>query len=193
MIEVRRADDRTVTYGDGTTSRHGFSFGAHYDPANVSFGRLIAHDLHVLAPGAGFAPHPHRGLEIVSWVLSGTLLHNDETAVRRGTVQHMSAGDGIVHSERNGGPDELRFVQMWLLGNPGKPVYRLGAVDVPEASFRVLSGPTRLAPAPFVHVYVATGTATIGRVELGTGDEARITDEAVDINGDGELLVWRFA
>ncbi|HEY3631857.1 MAG TPA: pirin family protein [Jatrophihabitantaceae bacterium] len=190
MIAIRRAADRTVTYGDGITTRHGFSAGAHYDPANVSFGRLIAHDLHVLAPGAGFGTHRHRSVEIVSWVLSGTLLHNDETAVRPGTVQHVSAGDGIEHSERNGGTDELRFVQMSLLGEAGKPAYRTGSVDVPGARFRVVSGAARLDEAPFVHVYVANGTAAVPGVELGVGDEARITGEAVDIEADGELLVW---
>ena len=191
MIEIRRAADRTVTYGDGITTRHGFSAGAHYDPANVSFGRLIAHDLHVLAPGAGFDRHPHRGVEIVSWVLSGTLLHNDETAVRHGTVQHVSAGDGIEHSERNGGDDELRFVQMSLLGDVGNPAYRIGAVDVPGATFRVVTGAARLGEAPFVHVYVVNGTAAVPGVELGVGDEARISGEAVDIEADGELLVCR--
>jgi len=190
VIEVRRAADRTVTYGDGITTRHGFSSGAHYDPENVSFGRLITHDLHVLAPGAGFDAHRHRGVEIVSWVLSGTLVHNGESAVRHGTVQHVSAGDGIEHSERNGGPDELRFVQMSLLGEPTAPAYRTGAVDVPGASFRVVPGPTRLAAAPFVHAYVATGTAILNGVDLGAGDEARITDESVDVEVDGELLVW---
>ena len=190
MIEIRRAADRTVTYGDGITTRHGFSAGAHYDPANVSFGRLIAHDLHVLAPGAGFDTHRHRGVEIVSWVLSGTLLHNDETAVRHGTVQHLSAGDGIEHSERNGGTDELRFVQMSVLGDAGKPAYRTGTVDLPGATFRVVSGVARLGEAPFVHVYVASGTAVVAGVELVAGDEARITEDAVGVEADGQLLVW---
>lgn len=190
MIETRRAVDRTATYGDGITTRHGFSSGAHYDPENVSFGRLITHDLHVLAPGAGFDTHAHRGVEIVSWVLSGTLLHNDETAVHHGTVQHLSAGRGVEHSERNGGADELRFVQMSLLGAAGAPVYRTGAVDVPGARFRVVSGAVRLDAAPFVHAYVATGTAILNGVDLGAGDEARITDESVDVEVDGELLVW---
>lgn len=193
MIEIRRAGDRTVTYGEGITTRHGFSSGAHYDPGNVSFGRLIAHDLHVLAPGAGFDPHRHRGVEIVSWVLAGTLLHDGTNAVRHGTVQHLSAGDGVEHSERNGGTDELRFVQMTLLGDTGKSAYRTGAVDVPGATFRVLSGAAKLDAAPFVHVYVARGTARVAGLDLATGDEARITDQPVDIAGPGEVLSWAMA
>jgi len=196
VIEIRRAADRAVTTMPGITTMHGFSSGAHYDPANLSFGRLIAHDVHVLAPGAGFDRHPHRGLEIVSWVLSGTLLHDGSTArrttVRHGTVQHLSAGSGVEHEERNGGSDELRFVQMWLLadGPLGEPAYRTGAVEVPGARFDVVTGAARLAAAPFVHVFVADGTARVGAAELAAGDEARITDEAVDVAAEGELLVW---
>ena len=196
MIEIRRAADRAVTVMPGITTTHGFSSGAHYDPANLSFGRLIAHDVHVLAPGAGFDRHPHRGLEIVSWVLSGALRHDGVSArpvtVRHGTVQHLSAGSGVEHEERNGASDELRFVQMWLLtdGPLGEPAYRTGAVDVPGARFDVVTGVARLAAAPFVHVYVADGTARVGAAELDAGDEARITDEAVDVAARGELLVW---
>lgn len=192
MIEIRRAADRAVTTKPGITTTHGFSSGAHYDPDNLSFGRLIAHDLHVLAPGAGFDRHLHRGLEIVSWVLSGTLLHDRGSAIRHGTVQHLSAGSGVEHDERNGGTDELRFVQMWLLGDAplGAPAYRTGAVDVPGARFEVVTGAARLAAAPFVHAYLADGSARVGAAGLATGDEARISDEAVDVEVAGELLVW---
>jgi quercetin 2,3-dioxygenase len=193
VIEIRRAADRTVTYGDGITTWHGLSSGAHYDRDNVSFGPLIAHDLHVVAPGAGFDTHRHRGVEIVSWVLAGTLLHNEETAVRHGTVQHLSAGHGVDHSERNGGTDELRFVQMTLLGDTGEPAYRTGSVDVPGATFRVVSAAAHLASAPFTHVYAASGTATVAGLDLATGDEARITDQPVVVTGPGELLVWTMA
>jgi hypothetical protein len=192
MIEIRRAADRTVTTMPGITTTHGFSSGAHYDPANLSFGRLIAHDVHVLAPGAGFDRHLHRGLEIVSWVLSGTLLHDGASAIRHGVVQHLSAGSGVEHEERNGGTDELRFVQMWLLADAplGEPAYRTGAVDVPGARFVVVTGAARLAAAPFVHAFVADGTARVGATELAAGDEARISAEAVDVEARGELLVW---
>jgi redox-sensitive bicupin YhaK (pirin superfamily) len=192
VIAIRRADDRTVTYGDGIMTRHGLSAGAHYDPANVSFGRLIAHDLHVLAPGAGFDTHPHRGVEIVSWVLSGMLLHNGETAVRHGTVQHVSAGRGIEHTERNGGADELRFVQMTLLGETGAPEYHVGrSVDLPAARFDVLrlDGAAGLPAAPFVHAFVADGRFDLAGETLDAGDEARITGSAASICGAGELLI----
>jgi hypothetical protein len=194
VIEIRRGADRAVTTTPGITTWHGFSSGAHYDPANLSFGPLVAHDVHAVAPGAGFERHSHRGLEIVSWVLTGTLRHQDSSGrsntVRHGMVQHVSAGSGIEHAELNGGDDELRFVQMWLLGAAGEPAYRTGAVDRPGGQFVVVTGAARLAAAPFVHVFVAHGTARIGGVDLAAGDEARITDEPVDVDVDGELLTW---
>jgi redox-sensitive bicupin YhaK (pirin superfamily) len=199
VIEIRRGSDRTVTYGPGVTTWHSFSFGAHYDPANLSFGRLVAHDLHVVAPGGGFEHHPHRALEIVSWVLSGTLRHEDSSGqrratVRHGTVQHLSAGSGVEHSERNGGAGELRFVQMWLLGEPGRPDYRSGgeAIQLNDARFYVLhlDGGIRLPGRPFVHVYVAGGAVEIAGATLAAGDAARIRDEATRAAGHGELLVW---
>ena len=198
MIEIHRGADRAVTTIPGITTRHGFSSGAHYDPANLSFGPLVAHDVHAVAPGAGFERHAHRGLEIVSWVLTGTLRHEDSSgrssAVRHGMVQHLSAGSGIEHAELNGGDDELRFVQMWLLGDLGEPVYRAeGAhVDLPAAQFQVvrLDGEVRLPAAPFRHVFVASGHVVLGDTELDAGDEARLTDDAAPISGNGELLTW---
>jgi quercetin 2,3-dioxygenase len=198
VIEIRRANDRTVTDAPGVTTWHSFSSGAHYDPANVSFGRLVASDEHLLAPGAGFDPHPHRSLEIVSWVLSGTLVHEDSTgrraSVRHGTVQHLSAGSGVEHSERNGGAGELRFVQMWLLGEPGRAAYHAGGhtAQLVGAHFeaRRLDGDIRLPRAPFVHVYVSGGLVEIGDATLAAGDTARVRDESARAAGQGELLVW---
>lgn len=194
MIEIRRAADRAVTTTPGVTTRHGFSSGAHYDPENLSFGRLVAHDLHVLAPGAGFDWHPHRALEIVSWVLSGVLIHDDAQAIRPGMVQHLSAGSGVEHAERNGGDGELRFVQLWLLGEPGEPAYRASesrSLELPGAHFEALrlDGRVSVPAAPFVHVYVAEGSATLDGSTLGAGDEARILDEAVTIEGVAEVLI----
>jgi redox-sensitive bicupin YhaK (pirin superfamily) len=117
---VHRAADRFRTREDGRDSWHSFAFGAHHDPANTHHGRLIAHNDEYLAPGAGYASHAHREMEIVTWVLSGTLRHEDSTG-RRGTIfpglaQRMSAGTGIVHAESTGEGDgsSVRFVQMWV-------------------------------------------------------------------------------
>lgn len=117
-VDIRRAADRFATDAGGVRSRHCFSFGRHYDPANTSHGVLVASNDDVVEPGAGFDPHPHRDLEIVTWVLRGLLVHEDSTGrrgvVRPGVVQRMSAGTGVLHSERNDGPGPVRLVQMWV-------------------------------------------------------------------------------
>ncbi len=119
-IDIRHAENRFTSTRDGITTHHSFSFDAHYDATNVSFGPLIAHNDELLAPRAGYEAHGHRDVDIVTWVLEGTLLHEDSTGTRStvtsGTVQRLTAGTGVTHSESNGGgPDEtLRFVQLWF-------------------------------------------------------------------------------
>jgi quercetin 2,3-dioxygenase len=118
-VEVRRAGDRARTATAGIESRHSFAFGAHYDPDNTHFGLLLAVNEDVIAPGAGYDTHPHRDVEILTWVLDGVLVHRDpaggSASVRPGVVQRLSAGAGVQHSERNdaaGGA--VHLVQMWV-------------------------------------------------------------------------------
>ena len=117
-VEVRRSADRFRTAGDGVESRHSFSFGEHYDPANIGFGMLVAHNEDVVAPGAGYGTHPHRDLEIVTWVLSGRLRHTDSAGttgiVHPGLAQRLGAGTGVLHSEVADGDEPVHFVQMWV-------------------------------------------------------------------------------
>lgn len=202
MIEVRRGADRAVSEAPGITTRHSFSAGAHYEPANTHFGLLVANDEHVLQPGAGFDTHVHRGLEIVTWVLAGTLQHEDSTGrrttVRPGMVQHLSAGSGVSHAERNGGDDELRFIQMWLLDNRlGEPAYGAEAAEslrLHKANLhvaRLVGQPITLPEAPFVHVFVARGSAEVTAAgPLATGDAVRIFGcDGHRVSGDAELLI----
>ena len=121
MIDVRRSGERFDTSTDWLRSRHSFSFGPHYDPGNVAHAVLVAHNDDVVAPGAGYDTHPHRDLEIVTWVLEGSLVHEDSDGrsgvLHPGLVQRLSVGRGVLHSERNDGPGAevpTRFVQMWL-------------------------------------------------------------------------------
>ena len=135
-IELRRAADRLESHADGIVSRHSFAFGPHYDPTNTRFGALVTHNDDVLAPGAGFPEHPHRDLEIVTWVVSGALHHADSTGgsaiVRPGMVGRLSTGAGVRHSEINASSDETRYVQMWVLPDAeGLPSY--STADVSEA------------------------------------------------------------
>lgn len=125
-VQVHRARDRFVTQTDGLTSRHAFSFGEHYDPENVGFGRLLVSNEDLVRAGHGYGEHPHRNAEILTWVLSGSLVHTDSAGNRGvvypGLAARMSAGTGIVHSERNDAfrldrerPETpVHFVQMWL-------------------------------------------------------------------------------
>lgn len=117
-VDIRRAGDRFRTESDWLDSHHSFSFGPHYDPANVGFGLLVAHNDEVVAPGTGFGTHPHRDLEIVTWVLRGALVHRDSEGhsgvVHPGLVQRMSAGSGVQHSEWNDAGEPVHYVQMWV-------------------------------------------------------------------------------
>ena len=200
MIEVRPAAARFETVQPGITTRHCFSAGAHYDPDNTGFGPLIAVDEHVVAPGAGFGWHRHHGVEIVSWVLAGTLRHEDSSArvtlIGPGTVQYQSAGWGIEHAERNASDSEpLRFVQMMLLGGVASPGYLLGTspLAVGEGDFAVRNPvePIELAAAAYLHLFIARGSVRAAGKTLRTGDSARIRDEPLIVEGDGEILVWR--
>ncbi len=169
-VLVRRGSDRFLTREVGRSSRHGFSFGPHYDPEHLGFGPMVCHDDHLLRSGLGFADHPHTDLEIVTWVLSGALEHtgaDGERRVRPGTVQVQSAGSGIRHGEVAAeGVGATRFVQVWLKPDEpgGEPSYQL--VDVPpgEGLVTVVSGDDAAAPA---RVGVAGATMYVAHLAAG--------------------------
>lgn len=119
-IDVRRSDDRFHTRAGWLDSKHSFSFSRHYDPNNVHHGQLLVLNDDRVAGGTGFDTHPHRDMEIVTWVLDGELEHKDSEGNRGliypGLAQRMSAGRGIWHSEKNWSPtDEVHFIQMWVV------------------------------------------------------------------------------
>jgi redox-sensitive bicupin YhaK (pirin superfamily) len=127
-VDIRRSRERFATEIAWLDSHHCFSFGRHYDPANTHFGLLLVSNDDVVAPGTGFETHPHRDMEIVTWVLDGQLVHQDSEGhngvIHPGLAQRMSAGTGILHSEKNdswrvtGGPEHLdpvHFIQMWVV------------------------------------------------------------------------------
>ena len=201
-LVLRRAADRFVTRSPGIETRHGFSFGPHYDPQHVAHGRLVVHDEHVLEPGAGFAPHPHHDLEIVSWVLEGELVHEDGPRVRpvpAGVLQWMTAGTGVVHAERAGSA-RTRFLQLWLTTRPGLvpsyeqvPVQALAEV-LPGWHAGRLDGAWALPEVPRAHLHVAAGTCALGDLQLSAGDAVRLAaPTSLPLRGQAEVLLVELA
>lgn len=128
MVDIRRASERFETRLGWLDSKHSFSFSRHWDAANTHHGLPVVNNDDIVAPGSGFETHPHRDMEIVTWVLRGSLVHQDSEGNRGviypGLAQRMSAGTGILHSEKNdswrvdGGEqhdEPVRLVQMWVL------------------------------------------------------------------------------
>ncbi len=206
MIDYRSAVSRAVTRDEGRTTWHSFSFGAHYDPHNTGFARLVAHNDEHLPPGTGYPDHPHADLEIVTWVLAGALRHTSTTGsgvLGPGQVQRLRAGTGVVHSEVADGAETTRFLQAWIRPDESglTPDY-LSAEVAPGAGWTVVAdgdgrgvvplaargaalqvadlpadGRLALPSAPRLHVFVASGEVLLGERVLHAGDAARLTDE----------------
>ena len=120
MITKYDADTRGRTRLDWLDGRHSFSFGGWQDPERMGFRSLRVLNDDVVEPGSGFGMHPHRDMEIVTWILSGALEHKDDmgngSVIRRGDAQRMSAGTGVMHSEWNPSESErTTLLQIWIL------------------------------------------------------------------------------
>lgn len=120
MVTIRRGSARGRTDLGWLDSRHSFSFGEYYDPSNMGHRTLRVINDDRVGPGAGFGAHPHRDMEILSYVLDGALEHRDSlgngSVIRPGELQHMRAGTGVVHSEYNpSSTDPVHFLQIWIV------------------------------------------------------------------------------
>jgi redox-sensitive bicupin YhaK (pirin superfamily) len=205
-VALYAGSQRSSSTADGRVTRHSFSFGPHYDPANLGFGPLVCHNDDVLEPSSGYPDHPHSELEIVTWVLEGALVHTDSTGARHvveaGRAQVLAAGTGVRHSEVAApGSGCCRFVQAWLAPTAAGtvPSYALGEAPPPRSGLvdvaggsglplgttgarllvaRLAAGQSVTLPdGPRQHVFAATGSVALGDHVLRSGDAARISDE----------------
>jgi len=181
MITLRPSAERGFADHGWLKARHSFSFADYYDPAEMGWGVLRVINEDRVAPGTGFGTHGHRDMEIVTYILSGSLEHKDSLGsggiIRRGEVQRMSAGVGVRHSEFNPSPDEeTHLLQIWI-----EPARRGTAASYEQQALPVeaMHGHWRLVASPDG----ADGSTTIGQ-------DARLW---ASVLGPGESLDYPLA
>jgi redox-sensitive bicupin YhaK (pirin superfamily) len=212
--DVRRAVDRFATDFGWLDSKHSFSFGQHYDPDNTHFGLLLVNNDDVVDPGTGFETHPHRDMEIVTWVLRGQLVHQDSQGhnglIYPGLAQRMSAGTGILHSEKNDSwrltgershADPVHFVQMWVVPDesgirPGYEQLEIGDELLRGGLVPVASGMPEHRDAAAIRI--AQKDAALFAARLAPGGSVELPDApfvhlfvpvgSVTLEGAGELV-----
>ena len=225
MITIRKSEERGHFDHGWLDTYHSFSFADYYDPANMGFRALRVINEDRVAPGGGFGRHGHRDMEIVTMVMSGQLAHQDSmgngSVIRRGDVQRMSAGTGVLHSEMNPSDKEpVHLFQIWILPerNGLKPEYEQtkftdderrntiklvasnqGPVTIhQDASLysSILDGEVKheFAAGRYGWLQVASGSIDVNGMKLEAGDGAAISGEAsVTIGGKGEILLFDLA
>ena len=204
MINVYPAAGRFSADHGWLQSNFSFSFAEYRDPDNMHFGPLRVFNDDFVAPLKGFGSHPHKEMEIVSVVLKGELQHQDSTGnrevLRRGEVQRMTAGTGIVHSEMNpSAEEEANFLQLWFMpGEQGlQPSYEQIAYDLSAMKNRLLpvvSNTTHADKTAFIHqdltLYLSeleAGQALTFRQEAGRRIYLFVIEGDLTLNGEQPL------
>ncbi|MGE0651364.1 MAG: pirin family protein [Alphaproteobacteria bacterium] len=199
MITVRKAAERGVTRFPWLDSRHSFSFGHYMDPAHVHWSDLRVINDDRIKGGGGFPPHSHRDMEIVTYMVSGALAHEDSTGGREtigaGEVQRMTAGTGITHSEFNASrTEDARLLQIWLLPDkdghaPGYEQKRFPRDDklgrlLPVASGHGLPGALGMnQDADIFASVLAQGDTVTHDIAPGRRAWVQVVDGDVEVNG----------
>ena len=213
-VDVRRASDRFKTKIPWLDSKHSFSFGQHYDPSNTHHGLLLVNNDDIVAPGTGFETHPHRDMEIVTWVIQGSLVHQDSEGhngiIYPGLAQRMSAGTGILHSEKNDAwrhdpahdahSDPVHFIQMWVVPDedgivPGYEQLEIAPADLDGKLATIATGMDRYAGASAIRI--ENRYAALHAARLQPGQSVELPDApylhlfvprgAVGLEGTGRL------
>ena len=190
-ITTRRAKDRGHADHGWLSSHHTFSFADYYDPAHMGFRTLRVVNQDRVQPGLGFGTHPHRDMEIFSYVLEGALEHKDSMGngrvLKPGQIQLMSAGTGITHSEYNPSRSEgLHFLQIWIEPRqrglrPSYTEWHPG-VAAAEAKDVLVISPDGRDDSAVIHQ-----DALVRRLRLGTGD--RVEHEVLAGRGTWVQLI----
>ena len=199
MITVRPANERGYADHGWLKSRHTFSFADYVDPDFVGFSKLRVINDDRVAAGAGFPTHPHRNMEIVSYVLDGALEHKDSmgngSVIRPGDVQRMTAGTGVTHSEYNASDKEpVRFLQIWIFPNQNglKPGYEQKHFDEPQrrGQLRLVGSPDGRDGSILIHQDVQLYAGLFGqgeRDEIGQAPGRKyyvhVAKGSVDVDG----------
>ncbi len=188
MIKIRKSEERGYADHGWLKSYHSFSFANYWDPAHIHWGNLCVINEDRIDPGQGFGKHGHKDMEIISYVLSGELAHEDNMGnikgIPPGDVQRMSAGSGIVHSEFNHREDQqTHFLQIWI--QPNKlgidPSYEQKTTSVKENSGKLclIASPDggedaiRINADASVYAGLFNGTQS-GRLELNSQRKAYV-------------------
>jgi redox-sensitive bicupin YhaK (pirin superfamily) len=150
MIQIRPSEERGRNKLAWLDTHFTFSFDQYYDPEHVQFRSLRVLNEDVVAPGQGFGMHPHRDMEILTWILDGSIEHRDSmgsgAVIRPGELQHMTAGTGVMHSEFNPSKDKpAHLLQIWIMPerNGLKPEYEQLSFPDEElrGKFQLVAGP----------------------------------------------------
>jgi quercetin 2,3-dioxygenase len=199
MITFRDRMARGQSRTGWLDSRHTFSFANYHDPAQMGFRSLRVINEDRVIPGAGFSPHSHRDMEIISYVLEGALTHKDSlgngTVIRPGEVQRMSAGTGIVHSEFNpSNAEPVHFLQIWIVPDHAglTPSYEQKAFPIEErrGQMRLVAAPDGPNGALTLHqdarlfiANLAPGERAVHEVDRGHGIWLQVARGILSLNG----------